>query len=109
MAIGNGNYLLSAVVFAIVYATLELFNRLDDAVDRLHIEQTFKICCKANQAILSRMEQDLLSICPKMKRISLKKEGNVLVADYVIEGGKGKFEDWRNYLVSSPDIVGFEN
>ena len=109
MAVGDGNYLLAGFVLVVVYVILEIFTNLEMVVDRFHAIQLFKISYKADLEVMEKLEEEFRQICPKMKRINLKRVGNVLVVNYIVEGGKSRFENLRKTLIRHPDIIGFEN
>lgn len=108
MAIGAGEYLLSLAIVVVVFTTLEIFTRFEDLVDRIHSVHLIKISYKADEEIMKRMEAQFRTFCPRMKRVHLKKEGDLLIAHYKVEGGKIKFDALRNFLITTTEIDGFE-
>ncbi|HYV91293.1 MAG TPA: MgtC/SapB family protein [Chitinophagales bacterium] len=109
MAIGDGYFLLAAMVMLIVFVVLEIFSRLENILDHLNASKIFLISFKADEQIMMRIEENMKHICPKIHRSSMKRKEDVLTCVYRIEGGRKRFKDLQQYLLRNQDVIGFES
>lgn len=109
MAIGNGQILFSVFILLVVYATLEFLRRFEAIIDGIHTISYFKVSLRADLSLVNEIENEFRTICPRMKRVNVSREGDVLSILYRVEGGRIKFDALRNFLTSNKEIIGFES
>jgi putative Mg2+ transporter-C (MgtC) family protein len=108
MAVGAGEYFIAFVGCIAVLIVLLLFEYLQNVIERLHHERTYKIKTREDLPFVSEFENEINRLKLKLKKErDIRNDGDYFVI-YQVSGRQKNLDAVNDYLKRSPKVISYE-
>jgi putative Mg2+ transporter-C (MgtC) family protein len=108
MGIANGAYLIVFISTAIVMASLLVFTKLENVLDKANQSQTYTIVSVYKEDLLKEYEQLFKECHLHYKRIKRTKKENSLIGTWVVQGSEKNHNQFTQKILYHPSVKELE-
>lgn len=108
MAVGSGEFWLSAIGLVLVLLVLAVFQRLQDVIDRLHQKRAYRFQFSTDRLLPSQLEQRLQGFRVQFELRKVIREGKTISCWYDIWGSAQSFRALGDFCLNTEDFLSAE-
>jgi putative Mg2+ transporter-C (MgtC) family protein len=108
MAVGGGEFWLAAIGLLFVLLVLAVFQRLQDAIDRMRQRRVYKFQFSTERLSPSRLEQRLQEFRVQFALRTATREGTTISCWYDVWGSAQSFRALSDYCLNAEDFLSAE-